>query len=84
MFPADTPTQQFLPYLGDYDYLLAVGNEFRGVFFAPTTRRTSPIFPMEWTYQRAADFGKKTLTDGSGNPVAISIDPFYFSAPVKP
>jgi len=21
-----------LPYLGDYDYLLAVGNEFRGVF----------------------------------------------------
>jgi len=36
------------------------------------------------TYQRAANFSTKTLTDGSGNPVAISIDPFYFSVPVIP
>jgi len=31
-----------------------------------------------------ADFSAKTLTDGSGNRVAISIDPFYFSVPVIP
>jgi len=35
--PADKPAGQFLPYLGDYDYLLAVGNEFRGVFSANNT-----------------------------------------------
>jgi hypothetical protein len=81
--PADTPVQQFLPYLGDYDYLLAVGNEFRGVFCANNTPDLAN-FPQGVTYQRAADFGKKTLTDGSGNPVAISIDPFYFSVPVRP
>ena len=81
--PANAPAQQFLPYLGDYDYLLAVGNEFRGVFCANNTPDLTN-FPQGVTYQRAADFGTKTLTDGSGNPVAISIDPFYFSVPVKP
>jgi len=81
--PANVPAQQFLPYLGDYDYLLAVGNEFRGVFCANNTPDLTN-FPQGVTYQRAADFGTKTLTDGSGNPVAISIDPFYFSVPVKP
>jgi len=81
--PANTPTQQFLPYLGDYDYLLAVGTEFRGVFCANNTPDLAN-FPQGVTYQRAADFSTKTLTDGSGNPVAISIDPFYFSVPVKP
>ncbi len=80
--PANTPVQQFLPYLGDYDYLLAVENEFRGVFCANNTPDLAN-FPQGVTYQRAADFSTKTLTDGSGNPVAISIDPFYFSVPVK-
>jgi len=81
--PADTPVAQFLPYLGDYDYLLAVGNEFRGVFSANNTPDKAN-FPQGVTYQRAADFNTRTLTDGSGNPVAISIDPFYFSVPVMP
>ena len=81
--PADTPVEQFLPYLGDYDYLLAVGNEFRGVFCANNTPDRAN-FPQGVTYQRTADFNTKTLTDGSGNPVAISIDPFYFSVPVLP
>jgi hypothetical protein len=81
--PAATPVQQFLPYLGDYDYLLAVGNEFRGVFCANNTPDRAN-FPQGVTYQRTADFNTKTLTDGSGNPVAISIDPFYFSVPVMP
>ncbi len=81
--PANTPTEQFLPYLGDYDYLLSVGSEFRGVFCANNTPDLGN-FPQGATYQRAADFSKKTLTDGSGNPVSISIDPFYFSVAVIP
>jgi len=75
--------QQFLPYLGDYDYLLSVGNEFRGVFFRQ--QLTGPRqFPQGVTYQRAANFSTKILNDGSGNPVPVSIDPFYFSVPVIP
>jgi hypothetical protein len=81
--PANAPAEQFLPYLGDYDYLLAVGNEFRGVFCANNTPDRAN-FPQGVTYQRAANFTTKTLTDGSGNPVAISIDPFYFTVPVMP
>jgi hypothetical protein len=81
--PADQPAGQFLPYLGDYDYLLAVGNEFRGVFSANNTPDRAN-FPQGVTYQRAADFNTRTLSDGSGNPVAISIDPFYFSVSVLP
>jgi len=81
--PANTPAGQFLPYLGDYDYLLAAGNEFRGVFSANNTPDRAN-FPQGVTYQRAADFNTRTLTDGSGNPVAISIDPFYFSVSVLP
>jgi hypothetical protein len=81
--PADQPMGQFLPYLGDYDYLLSVGNEFRGVFCANNTPDFAN-FPQGVTYQRAADFIAKTLKDGSGNPVPISIDPFYFSVPVMP
>jgi len=79
--PANEPAEQFLPYLGDYDYLLPVGNEFRGVFCA-NNRPDLANFPQGVTYQRAADFTSKTLNDGSGNPIAISIDPFYFSVPV--
>src|SRR5439155_25404615 len=35
--PADAPAVQFLPYIGDYNYVLAVGDEFRGVFAANNT-----------------------------------------------
>jgi hypothetical protein len=79
--PADQPAEQFLPYLGDYDYLLSVGNEFRGVFCANNTPDFAD-FPQGVTFQRAADFGAKALNDGAGNLVPISIDPFYFSVPV--
>jgi len=81
--PADQPAEQFLPYLGDYDYLLSLGNEFRGVFCA-NNKPDFADFPQGVTFQRAADFSTKTLNDGSGNPVPISIDPFYFSVPVIP
>ena len=79
--PADTPVIQFLPYIGDYNFLLAVGNEFRGVFAANNTPdRTN--FPYDVTYQRRHNFTTRTLLDAGGNPVSVSIDPFYFSVPV--
>lgn len=76
--PASSPTAQFLPYLGDYAYLLAVGAEFRGVFSA----NNSPVssnFPNSVVYQRSADFSAEVLQDPLGQPVSISIDPFFFA-----
>lgn len=78
--PAATPPRQFLPYLGDYDYLIAVGGEFRGIFAANNTPDPAD-FPSGVTFQRAADFNSKTLSNGDGGTVGISIDPFYFSVP---
>jgi len=78
--PAKTPVAQFLPYLGDYNFVLATGNEFRGVFSANNAPDVDN-FPEGIRYQRHADFDSHTLNDGSGNNVAISIDPFYFAVP---
>ena len=79
--PAAAPPVQFLPYIGDYNFLLAVGNEFRGVFSANNTPdRTN--FPYDVTYQRRHNFTTRMLLDAGGNPVSVSIDPFYFSVPV--
>jgi hypothetical protein len=79
--PADTPPIQFLPYIGDYNYLLAVGDEFRGVFSANNTPDLAN-FPQGVKFQRRINAASKTLEDASGQSVASSIDPFYFSIPV--
>jgi hypothetical protein len=81
--PASTPAPQFLPYLGDYTGVVAVGAEFRGVFSANNTP-DSTDFPQGVVYQRGANFTTHTLLDGAGGAVAVSIDPFYFSVPVLP
>ncbi|HYT70426.1 MAG TPA: sialidase family protein [Gemmatimonadales bacterium] len=81
--PANTPAPQFLPYIGDYNFLTAVGPEFRGVFSANNTPDSSD-FPQGVVYQRKADFQAKRLVDGAGGTVRVSIDPFYFSVPVRP
>jgi hypothetical protein len=78
--PANAPPAQFLPYLGDYNFLLSVGGEFRGIFSANNTPDLAD-FPSGVRYQRPVDFTNKRLLDGSGNPVDVSIDPFYFSFP---
>ena len=79
--PSATPPVQFLPYIGDYNFLLAIGNEFRGVFSANNTPdRTN--FPHGVTYRRRHSFTTQTLLDAGDNPVSVSIDPFYFSVPV--
>jgi hypothetical protein len=79
--PSNDPPVKNLPYLGDYDYVYAVGSEFRGVFCANNTPDLDD-FPHGVRYQRAVDFASKRLTDGAGNAVKASIDPFYFSIPV--
>ncbi|MBI4659974.1 MAG: hypothetical protein HY735_14125 [Verrucomicrobia bacterium] len=81
--PGASPTPQFLPYLGDYNFLLSVGNEFRGVFSANNTPDPGN-FPQGVRYQRPVDFRTKRLLDGTGRPVAESIDPFFFKIPVAP
>src|SRR5690349_17478028 len=81
--PAATPALQFLPYLGDYNGLLARGNTFRGIFSANNTP-DSTNFPQGVVYQRRVDFLTHRLLDGSGAAVAVSIDPFFFSVPVLP
>lgn len=76
--PSATPARTFLPYLGDYIRLLAVGTDFHGVFCGNNTPDNAN-FPNGVAYQRAASFTTHTLfhTDGV-MPVAPSIDPFYF------
>jgi len=81
--PATTPTFQFLPYIGDYNCLLARGKQFLGIFSASNTP-DSTNFPEGVVYQRRADFSTHRLLDGSGAAVAVSIDPFFFSVPVLP
>jgi hypothetical protein len=78
--PATTPAFQFLPYIGDYAYLLASGSEFRGVFSANNTPDFAN-FPQGVVYQRQADFNTHTLSNGTAS-VGISIDPFFFSVPM--
>lgn len=75
--PADVPPHTFLPYTGDYNFLLAVDDSFRGIFSANNTPDHAN-FPHGVKYQRKADFTAKTLQDGAGATVPISIDPFYF------
>jgi len=74
---ASSPPRQFLPYLGDYIRLLAVGNEYYGVF-SGSNRPDLANFPSGVTYQRNANFTTHKLfgTDGA-TPVPISIDPFF-------
>jgi len=76
--PADNPPSQFDPYLGDYDYLTSVKNDFYGIF--STSNEPNKVnFPSGIIYQRNADFDAHKLLDEDGSTeVSISIDPFFF------
>ncbi|HXU31306.1 MAG TPA: hypothetical protein VN851_12070 [Thermoanaerobaculia bacterium] len=76
--PANVPAFTFLPYIGDYAYIQAIGKDFYGVFSANNTPDTAN-FPQGVTYQRRANFTTHQLfrTDGT-TVVAASIDPFFF------
>ena len=56
MCPANTPAPAFLPYIGDYDHLMAVGKNFYGIFSANNTPDMTN-FPNGVTFQRNIDVG---------------------------
>lgn len=75
--PTITPRQGTHGPLGEFMHLIAVDGEFWGVFSAINTPNEAN-FPNGVTYQRLADFSTQTLSDADGNPVEISVDPFFF------
>jgi hypothetical protein len=76
--PATLPIKTFDPYLGDYDHLVAVGNNFYGIFSANNTPNMAN-FPSGVKFQRNANFTTHTLLALDGTTVvAASIDPFFF------
>jgi hypothetical protein len=76
--PSATPARQFLPYIGDYIRLLAVGRDFYGVFCGNNTPDMAN-FPSGVTYQRGADFPNRRLLSTDGvTTVPASIDPFFY------
>jgi hypothetical protein len=71
------PPRLGLPYLGDYIRLLAVGDEFYGVF-SGSNRPALVNFPNGVRYLRNADFNAQRLLNVDNfSPVPISIDPFF-------
>ncbi len=76
--PATTPAPTFLPYIGDYMHMMAVGNTFYGVFSANNTPDPAN-FPEGVTFLRNHDFttGRLLALDGA-TEVPASIDPFFF------
>jgi hypothetical protein len=78
--PAETPAKQTDPYLGDYVNLLAVNDDFYGVFCANNTPDANN-FAKQLIYRRNADFGNHALFAADGiTQVESSIDPFFFKA----
>jgi hypothetical protein len=76
--PAGTPASTFQPYLGDYLYMMAVGETFYGIFSANNTPDKAN-FPNGVRYQRNANFTTHTLLNlDNVTPVSVSIDPFFF------
>jgi hypothetical protein len=77
--PSATPASTFLPYLGDYIYLTAVGTTFYGIFSANNTPDNGN-FPNGVTYQRNANFTTHQLLNVDNHTVVpVSIDPFFFT-----
>lgn len=75
---AATPAATFIPYIGDYIHVMAVGKDFYGVFSASNFPDLAN-FPQGVTYQRNADFVGKVLRNVTNTAnVAVSIDPFFF------
>ncbi|MFI9363420.1 hypothetical protein ACIG5E_20535 [Kitasatospora sp. NPDC053057] len=65
------------PYLGDYIRLIAVGQDFYGIFAGNNTPDNAN-FPVGVTYRRNSNFTTHQLLDTDGvSPVNPSIDPFF-------
>lgn len=79
--PDNNPPRSFLPYNGDYDQLLAIDQNFYGIFSTSNIPDRNN-FPHDVTYQRVSDFNNQTLSDLEGKRVQPSIDPFFFKATI--
>lgn len=75
--PATSPPPQFQPYIGDYDHIVSVGKDFYGIFSTNNTPDAAN-FPNGVRYQRNANFNTRQLLSLNNQPVATSIDPFFF------
>ncbi len=87
--PADAPLATYQPYLGDYLYMMAVGEGFYGIFCANNAPDDGNFPSGRPTYQRLADWNTNQLLDLNGNVVQPSIDPFFFeieqmAIPIEP
>ena len=68
----------YLPYLGDYTQVLAIGRTFYGIFAAGNKPDTNN-FPHSVTYRRAANWTTRQLLNTAGKPLSgYSMDPFFF------
>ena len=77
-FPIQPPLYQSCCYnifLGDYLHLMAVDNDFYGIFSSNNNPDRSH-FPCRVNFQRRED--QKKLRDLQGKEVSPSIDPFFF------
>ena len=80
---------EYQPYLGDYFDLQSAGMTFAGTFAAPNVNDGAlGLFPNGVTFLRSTSGAPGTpsfaLNDGLGNPVANSIDPFFFTQTFEP
>jgi hypothetical protein len=76
--PANAPSPQFQPYIGDYVGLTSVKKDFYGIFSANNSPDLAR-FPSGVVYQREHDFQTRRLFGVDGTTqVSISIDPFFF------
>jgi hypothetical protein len=77
--PASTPAIIFNPYLGDYQHVIAVEEDFYGVFTAANMPDMAN-FPHGVKYHRHADFATHLLFADAAHTqqVSPSIDPFFF------
>jgi uncharacterized repeat protein (TIGR01451 family) len=76
--------RQFDPYLGDFNDIVAVGNNIYGVFTGSNNANgTEAVFPQGVTFQRnfSGTIGTSSfqLLDNSNNPVVPSIDPYFYT-----
>jgi len=77
----NTPPMAYLPFLGDYTGMTAVGKNFYGMFSA-SNYPDQANFPQSVTYRRNVNWVTHTLSDTSNKPVAVSLDPFFFKITV--
>lgn len=82
--PANAPPPTFIPYIGDYVHLMAVGKNFYGIFSANNTPDMAN-FPNGVAFQRNVDSATTQLRNVTNTAnVAVSIDPFFFMVTEAP